>query len=220
MTDASHLAARIGATLEEWQWAMLHFGADLLPAVGDPNPTIPRTPRLRRPGRRFACAFGTKSTRGTARRRGAIRRDPRPIRPAHALRPRRARDRRRRSCGSPIRARAPGVRRGTEPALRAASPWVRRAAPRSVRCGSAASTARSVSTARSKSWAFSRPAELSGSAARTRPTSVPPLRPAARRRAGDVAESACADPARGDRVRRADPHRHPVRRFRLPCRDV
>jgi hypothetical protein len=48
MTDASHLAARIGATPEEWQWAMLHFGADLLPAVGDPNPTIPRTPRLSR----------------------------------------------------------------------------------------------------------------------------------------------------------------------------
>lgn len=38
---------RWGATPQEWEWAAYHAGTDLLPAVGDPDPSLPRTQRLK-----------------------------------------------------------------------------------------------------------------------------------------------------------------------------
>ena len=38
---------RYGATQKEWDWAAYHFGADILPAVGDPDPSIQRSKGLR-----------------------------------------------------------------------------------------------------------------------------------------------------------------------------
>ena len=40
------MSERYGATPQEWEWAAYHFGADILPAVGDPDPSLPRTKGL------------------------------------------------------------------------------------------------------------------------------------------------------------------------------
>ena len=41
------MSERYGATQKEWDWAAYHFGADILPAVGDPDPSIQRSKGLR-----------------------------------------------------------------------------------------------------------------------------------------------------------------------------